>query len=164
MAKKAKAEGDDLSQASDRLAAVVRAVYDEAENKRPVLKAIGVGVQRTMRDLMKNSPRSGNVYSRGVTVSHKASGPGEPPAPDTSNLRRSVMYGVGDDYVDVGANAEYAPYLEFGTRHMSARPFLRPAIDQSVDAISKEFQKHFEREAAKAAKKAEAAKTPKGKK
>lgn len=144
MAKKVNAEGDDLTLASRRLSSIVRAVYEEAENKKPVLKAVGVGVQRTMRDLMKNSPRSGLVYGK-----HKSSGPGEPPSPDTSNLRRSVMYEVGDGYVDVGANAEYAPYLEFGTRHMAARPFLRPAMDQSTDAISKEFQKHFERQARK---------------
>ena len=36
----------------------------------------------------------------------------------------------GDDMeVFVGTAVEYGPYVEFGTRRASARPFLRPALD-----------------------------------
>jgi HK97 gp10 family phage protein len=30
----------------------------------------------------------------------------------------------------VVADAEHAPYVEFGTRNMAAQPYLRPAIDE----------------------------------
>ena len=49
----------------------------------------------------------------------------------------------------VGSAVEYAPWQEYGTRYMSARPFLRPAIkitqgknpDDIRDALEREFQK-----------------------
>jgi HK97 gp10 family phage protein len=31
--------------------------------------------------------------------------------------------------VHIGTNVEYAPHVEYGTRRMSAQPFLRPAFD-----------------------------------
>lgn len=34
-----------------------------------------------------------------------------------------------DNEVYVGTNVEYAPYVEFGTIHQSAKPYLRPALD-----------------------------------
>ena len=49
---------------------------------------------------------------------------------DTGFLRRSI----GLEFEDAGftarvmATAEYAPYLEFGTRFMSAQPFIRPSF------------------------------------
>jgi hypothetical protein len=77
---------------------------------------------------------------------HQASAPGEPPAPDTGLLRASLGHEVGQDadglYADIGYGvnveagvdegdtsiADIAEYLEVGTRHMEARPFLRPAL------------------------------------
>lgn len=44
-----------------------------------------------------------------------------------------------------GGDAYYMPFLEFGTSHQEARPYLRPAIDDNrqgiVDDIKKELQK-----------------------
>ena len=39
----------------------------------------------------------------------------------------------------VGTNVEYAPYVEFGTRRMSARPYLRPAVENNANAINSIF-------------------------
>ena len=53
-------------------------------------------------------------------------------AVDTGRLRSSITHDLGVDgrglYGMVGTNVEYAIFLEFGTRHMRARPFLRPAL------------------------------------
>lgn len=53
---------------------------------------------------------------------------------DTGRLRNSITYEIGDDgtVVRVGTNTQYAPYLEFGTRKMPARPFLFPAFEEEV--------------------------------
>ena len=79
---------------------------------------------------------------------HQASAPGEPPAPDLGLLRASMSHTVGRDDeglfgewgVGVGAAPSAAEreghtplsrigvWLELGTRHMAARPFLRPSI------------------------------------
>lgn len=48
---------------------------------------------------------------------------------DTGNLRASITYEVdtADNAVYIGTNVEYAPYVELGTSHQKAQPFLRPA-------------------------------------
>lgn len=51
---------------------------------------------------------------------------------DTGNLRGSITYEVdaGDNAVYIGTNVEYAPYVELGTSHQKAQPFLRPAASE----------------------------------
>ncbi len=70
---------------------------------------------------------------------HKASAPGRPPARNTGNLARSWQTGVakrgkvekaGNRYrLVVGSILPYAKYLEFGTRRMKARPYVRPVAE-----------------------------------
>lgn len=52
-------------------------------------------------------------------------------AVDTGRLRNSVTHQVIMllEAVAVGTSVEYAPYIEFGTRKMSARPFIKPAVE-----------------------------------
>ena len=50
---------------------------------------------------------------------------------DSGRLRASIKNRVKVDEVRVGTNVEYAPYQEYGTVKMPARPFLRPALDNS---------------------------------
>lgn len=84
-------------------------------------------------DLIKqilSQPGGGRLYRRGG-VTHQASLPGDPPAPDTGNLRQSVGFqisGPGRVGIGVGAGASYWRFLEFGTRFIEPRPFLRPAV------------------------------------
>lgn len=66
---------------------------------------------------------------------YKASAPGEPPRSRTRTLIKSIAYevrwyNVGTEVVTVrvGSNVPYARHLEFGTRKMAARPFLRPSL------------------------------------
>lgn len=50
---------------------------------------------------------------------------------DTGRLRQSIgVQQVNPDHYRVGTNVEYAPYVEFGTRHQAAQPFLRPALEK----------------------------------
>jgi len=52
---------------------------------------------------------------------------------DTGFLRSTVFVQKTGDDVEIGFNARYASYVEFGTYKMAAQPFLRPALD-SVEA------------------------------
>jgi len=36
---------------------------------------------------------------------------------------------------EVGASAFYAGFVEFGTRYMSARPYLRPAVEEKMPEV-----------------------------
>ncbi len=85
---------------------------------------------------MRNSPATGRIYGlrrtrrlkRGTKrylgpgfapgKYHRASAPGEPPAPDTGALLQSVTWRVRQSgeqwFAEVGSNLPYALYLEYG--------------------------------------------------
>jgi len=74
-------------------------------------------------------PKSGRFYGR-----HQASAAGESPAVGTGNLRNTVGVAQrqkGEALVVI--TAEYAAYLEYGTRYMAARPFVQPAVNKRAD-------------------------------
>lgn len=110
-----------------------------------------VGAQRAARiviseaqRLIRDTPKSGKIYGF-----HQASAPGEPPASRTGNLLNSFQIQVTETAtmvtVSVGNTARYANFLEFGTRKMAARPFMRPAYankkSEIIAAIYDEIQK-----------------------
>jgi|6_EtaG_2_1085325.scaffolds.fasta_scaffold00063_51 HK97 gp10 family phage protein len=43
--------------------------------------------------------------------------------------------------VVVGTNVQYAPYLEFGTRYIKPRPFMRPGFELHKKAIERKLAK-----------------------
>lgn len=50
----------------------------------------------------------------------------------TGNLRRSIhTVPLDPTHAQVGTDVEYAPYQEYGTRHIPAHPFLTPAIEHA---------------------------------
>jgi len=54
----------------------------------------------------------------------------------TGTLRRSIhTEDVSNTEVRVGTDVEYAPYLEYGTKKMTARPYLRPAMDENREKV-----------------------------
>jgi HK97 gp10 family phage protein len=64
---------------------------------------------------------------------------------DTGQLRRGIESGIdtGEGSSDcVGVlydNVQYAPYVEFGTRHMRAQPFLRPGMAMAQARYTREM-------------------------
>jgi len=89
---------------------------------------------------------SGREYQR-RSVTHRASAPGAPPAPDTGNLRSSIKHRVdiaGTTITGVvgamgkGDEPTYAVALEFGSpgRNLAARPFLRPTLQEEKVKIA----------------------------
>lgn len=57
------------------------------------------------------TPGRGRMYGK-----HQASAPGDPPAPDSGTLQRSITHeAVNETTVRVGTNIIYAELLEFGT-------------------------------------------------
>lgn len=78
-----------------------------------------------------------------------ASAPGAPPHTDTGNLVNSIQVQRYEKSVDVGIlgdKALYGKYLEFGTSKMAARPWLRPAFQNSkaiINAKLKEVGKNI---------------------
>jgi len=59
---------------------------------------------------------------------------------DTGNLRNSITHFQKDEDEYIGTNVEYAPFVELGTRRMSARPYLRPAAQDHADEYKAIFE------------------------
>lgn len=55
----------------------------------------------------------------------------------TGTLRRSIhtVLEEGGLKAIIGPSVEYGKYVEFGTRHMPARPYLRPAFERVVPKL-----------------------------
>lgn len=81
-----------------------------------------------VRLVLRSTP-TGRVYEKSnPRRTHRASAPGEPPATDTGRLAGSIrVQESGGPQAAVEAQVDYAIHLEFGTRHMAARPFMTPA-------------------------------------
>lgn len=142
---------------------MAKVVFDKKVAEAPIIEGqkrlIAIGYQ--LEGMIKRSMKagSGRVYG-----GHRASAPGEPPAPDTGRLRASISTnwsgsgmtrgkvqgraesgdGVGqpgtkDDKftVVVGTNVPYALPLETGSIKMAPRPFIRPSFDAIKNRISK---------------------------
>jgi len=94
------------------------------------VRAATLEAQRILQvDVLSSDPaRTGLEYSRGKTAVHRASAPGEAPAPDTGQLRASVQVEFErNDTVAVGkvvSNLDKAAKLELGTEKMAPRPFM----------------------------------------
>ena len=60
---------------------------------------------------------------------------------DTSNLKKSIKGQLkGMSYV-VDANADYAGYVESGTRYMKAQPYMRPAYESAKSKFKDEIER-----------------------
>jgi len=104
------------------------------------IRAATLEGQNILKADLLSRPGTGKLYQRGKTVEHRASAPGEPPAPDTGELRRrievDVLRGPTEVRGVITANVEYAAALELGTERMRARPFLsRLARDYSARLV-----------------------------
>lgn len=57
-------------------------------------------------------------------------------APVVSGHLRSTIYAVVKDWIaQIGADATYALFVELGTCHMRAHPYLWPAIQQYLPSL-----------------------------
>lgn len=95
---------------------------------------------KTERDMSKT------YFTNNKTKAHHPSLPGNPPAPDTGNLRNSIRYevhGEGSEiYGVVGStqkDPDYAVWMEYGTSdgRIAPRPWLRPAMQKNNEWIRK---------------------------
>jgi HK97 gp10 family phage protein len=93
-------------------------------------KEVGTLLTNKLRYMIRNGPRTGRVYTfRGRK--HQASAPGEVPANRTGKLAKSVGYeATGHHTLVFGEEAEYASFLERGTRNMAPRPHLSVAVNE----------------------------------
>lgn len=117
---------DQLQRQLRRLAGDLR-----EEAGRTVL-ATAIEMRADIVTSIQRGPASGVTYRKtNPTRTHTASAPGQAPMSDTGRLANSITFDrVGDLTATVGSALNYAPWLEYGTSRMAARPFFRPAIER----------------------------------
>jgi hypothetical protein len=91
---------------------------------------------------IQGGSRSGRVYRR-RSVTHQASAPGEYPKSDTGQLVASLFFKVAADKLSAffGTMLDYGKWLEYGTRLMSARPWLLPTLKACKARIRERMKK-----------------------
>jgi HK97 gp10 family phage protein len=55
----------------------------------------------------------------------------------TGYLRSSIYAKVQEWVAEIGAEATYAMFVEFGTRYMQARPYLFPAVEEYLPELER---------------------------
>lgn len=119
-----------------------RVAMDAAERG---MRAVVLDAEAILKADLLSRPGTGRTYKRGKTVTHTASAPGEPPAPDTGRLRASITTEVirGTDEVRgiVTANTEYAAALQLGTEKIRPRPYLSRLASDYSDRLRRVFSK-----------------------
>jgi HK97 gp10 family phage protein len=103
-----------------------------------VIRKITYDVAGAIVDQIRKGPKTGRLYKRGKRGRvHRASALGETPASDSGHLINSVQVSPFTNPLvgEVIVAADYAVYLERGTRHMSPRPYIKPAIEGVISKL-----------------------------
>lgn len=98
---------------------------------RAAAKSSAIRIENNARQDILMGTKTGRWYG-----SHQASAPGESPANWTGLLVETINRKPVDGYQllwEIGANAEYAGYLEEGTRRMAPRPVWVPSLNEEAD-------------------------------
>lgn len=105
-----------------------------------------VGMEKLQKKLKKNIQMDDVkrvVRHNGAEMQTKA----QQNAPvDTGTLKRSIGLEITDSGMaaEVRPTADYAPYVEYGTRFMEAQPYLKPAFDDQKEKFKKDMKKLVE--------------------
>lgn len=126
------AKGIDISIADFQRMLERQAKQAEADSRKFVTMA-SAEVERTAKTIMRDSPTNPDVsYGK---KHHHPSYAGNPPAPDTGTLMRSITHSVtvkGNEVIgEVGSiihDSDYPRYLEYGTSKMKPRPWLSASL------------------------------------
>ena len=114
---------------------------EKAINNAVALLAYGA-LADAQKSIQKGA-KTGRTYKR-RNVTHQASAPGEAPASDTGRLVASGRVDQPETFVaNMVFSAQNAGYLEYGTRRMAARPFMRPAGEAQRDKAKAIFDKEI---------------------
>jgi len=94
-----------------------------AEEFKAAMEQFDSGMQRQVHERLAN-------WAADVKASARQRVPVK-----TGQLQRSIYAKISEWVAEVGAEAAYAMFVELGTRHMRARPFLYPAVQEELPRL-----------------------------
>ena len=108
------------------------------------VKIIGIEkIQKKLKQNVRMDDVKRVVRHNGAEMQAKA----QQNAPvDTGYLKRSIGIEITDGGMaaEVEPTADYAPYVELGTRFMEAQPYLKPAFDEQKEKFKKDMKRLVE--------------------
>lgn len=122
-----------LNEAKNALHAYVEAVNKDTAN---AIKLTALAIEADAIKSISRGTKTGRVYKRGKKT-HTASAAGEAPSTDTGNLVSNIRAVIKPDIAYVGTDLDYGIHLEFGTRKIKERPWLRPASKKNESLFEK---------------------------
>ena len=105
------------------------------------------GVEETVANMKKLSPELKRKISQQVAKSalNIQKGAKERCPVDTGALRNSITVDFyGEMSAEIAPHMPYAPYVEFGTKKMSAQPYLFPAYEEERPKFEQGLKKAIE--------------------
>ncbi len=82
--------------------------------------------------------------TKGVMDDHTPIGTRETPTHKPGTLKKGNTLTELDNGFELSNDVEYASYVEFGTRKMSPRPYLAPAVEFGIQELQARAPKVFE--------------------
>lgn len=116
-----------------------RSVSNEYDKlTKQIISMAGQMVRNTAVKSIQSSSGGGRTYGN-----HTASAEGQPPNTDTGFLASNIfaIYDADKLGCDIESRADYSEYLEFGTKDMSARPFMQPALEENRPKIKSMYRR-----------------------
>ena len=113
--------------------------FDELEKKLSSLgekgeeisdKALDKGAQILLQEAQKRARKRTGLLRSEIKIQRR----------QTNKGKKYVQVGIS-----TGSKAFYAKFLEFGTSKMSAKPFLRPALESKRQQIQNEIIQEIEK-------------------
>ena len=131
------------------LAELRRALLQLPEEIRggPLRAAVSAGLKVVQQKAIADAPIDTGTLKRAIYRTRSREG--------SSRVQEEGIVGVrsGKKFQKSNRDAWYWRFLEFGTRHIAAQPFLRPAFDsttsQQIEALRVKLAAAIERAAAK---------------
>ena len=108
------------------------------------VKIIGIEkIQKKLRQNVQMADVKKVVRHNGAEMQAKAQ---QNAQVDTGTLKRSIGIEITDGGMtaEVEPTADYAPYVELGTRFMEAQPYLGPAFNEQKEKFKKDMKKLVE--------------------
>lgn len=131
-----------------------RAEHDKRFDKavKKALRLVGGQAERAAKELIADMGAVDTGFLRNsITFAIAGNPPSTSEYKDDKGNKEGVYAGVapsedGDNEysVYIGTNVYYAPYVEYGTRKMEARPFLSQSIQSNHHNFERLFREAFE--------------------
>jgi len=96
-------------------------------------------VFKMMDDFSLKAEKRANQALQGAGIECQALAKQSCPV-DKGRLRASIQYEKKPLFVTVSTNVDYSKYVEFGTVHMRARPYLFPAWQTAAQHLIEELR------------------------